>query len=52
MVSEARHNPVYLRGVEVPLDTVHPLPGTQPELAGEDGAGARGQVLYQGRELA
>ena len=39
LVSEARHNPVYLRGVEVPLDAVHPLAGTQAVAAGQHSPG-------------
>ena len=45
LLCEAGHNPVYLAGVEVPLDAVQPLALAQPELAGEDGAGVRCQVL-------
>ena len=45
LASEAGHDPVYLAGVEVPLDAVQPLALPQPELAGEDGAGVRCQVL-------
>ena len=42
---EAWHDPVYLASVEVPLDAIQPLALPQPELAGEDGAGVRCQVL-------
>ena len=45
LLCEAGHDPVYLAGVEVPLDAVQPLALAKPELAGEDGAGVRCQVL-------
>ena len=45
LASEAGYDPVYLAGVEVPLDAVQPLALPQPELTGKDGAGVRCQVL-------
>ena len=49
LASEAGYDPVYLAGVEVPLDAVQPLALPQPELTGKDGAGVRCQVLYTTR---
>ena len=45
LLCETGNDPVYLASVEVPLDAVQPLALPQPELAGEDGAGVRCQVL-------